>query len=70
MTQGFRPIPVDLKSGLVEVAPNIWTIEAKECVCYRPPMQPRYPYIYRAIIAVQCGIPALTNQKYGLTGLC
>lgn len=49
MTQSFRPIPDNLTSGLVEIAPNIWTIEAKECVCYRPPMQPRYPYPHRAI---------------------
>lgn len=47
MTQSFRPIPGNLTSGLVAIAPNIWTIEAKECVCYRPPMQPRYPYPYR-----------------------
>lgn len=50
MTQSFRPIPENLTSGLVEIAPNIWTIEAKECVCYRPPMQPRYPYTHRAIV--------------------
>lgn len=50
MTQSFRPIPDHLTSGLVEIAPNIWTIEAKECVCYRPPMQPRYPYTHRAIV--------------------
>ncbi|MBD3885922.1 DUF4336 domain-containing protein [Phormidium tenue FACHB-886] len=50
MTQTFRPIPDNLTSGLVEIAPNIWTIEAKECVCYRPPMQPRYSYTHRAIV--------------------
>lgn len=50
MTQSFRPIPENLTSGLVEVALNIWTIEAKECVCYRPPMQPRYPYTHRAMV--------------------
>ncbi len=46
----FRPIQRNIKNGLIEVAPNIWTIEAKECICYRPPMQPRYPYTYRAIV--------------------
>jgi hypothetical protein len=50
MTQPFRPVPSELQSGLVEVAPNLWTIEAKECVCYRPPMQPRYPYTHRAVV--------------------
>jgi len=50
MVQGFRPIPRESKSGLIEVASNIWTIEAKECVCYRPPMQPRYPYTHRAVV--------------------
>lgn len=50
MTQSFRPIPNELESGLVEVASNIWTIEAKECVCYRPPMQPSYPYTHRAVV--------------------
>jgi hypothetical protein len=50
MTPNFRPIPSELKSGLVEVASNIWTIEAKESVCYRPPMQPRYPYTHRAVV--------------------
>lgn len=50
MVQSFRPIPSESKSSLIEVASNIWTIEAKECVCYRPPMQPRYPYMHRAIV--------------------
>lgn len=50
MTQSFRPVPSELKSNLVEVASNIWTIEAKGCVCYRPPMQPRYPYTHRAVV--------------------
>lgn len=49
MTQGFRPIPSKPKSGLIEVAPNIWTIEAEGFVYFRPPMQPRYPYPYRAV---------------------
>lgn len=50
MVQSFRPVPNKSKSGLIEVALNIWTIEAKECVCYRPPMQPRYPYTHRAVV--------------------
>ena len=50
MTLDFRSIPKELKSGLVEVASNIWTIEAKDCVCYRPPMQPRYPYTHRSVV--------------------
>lgn len=50
MTQSFRPIPNESESSLIEVASNIWTIEAKEHVCYRPPMQPRYPYTHRAIV--------------------
>jgi hypothetical protein len=28
MTQSYRPIPVQAKSGLAEVTSNIWTIEA------------------------------------------
>jgi len=50
VVQSFRPVPNKPKSGLIQVAPNIWTIEAKECVCYRPPMQPRYPYTHRAVV--------------------
>lgn len=50
MSQSFRPVPSESKSSLIEVAPNIWTIEAKQCVCYRPPMQPRYPYTHRAVV--------------------
>ena len=50
MTQNFRPIPSELKSGLVEVALNIWTIEAKDYVRYRPPMQPHYPYTHRSVV--------------------
>ncbi|VEP17586.1 conserved hypothetical protein [Hyella patelloides LEGE 07179] len=50
MTQNFRPIPSELKSGLIEVASNIWTIEAKDYVHYRPPMQPRYPYTHRSVV--------------------
>ena len=49
MARSFRPIPSE-PNGLIEVASNIWTIEAKECVCYRPPMQPRYPYPHRAVV--------------------
>ncbi|WP_414624919.1 DUF4336 domain-containing protein [Calothrix sp. CCY 0018] len=49
-TQTFRPIPNENKSGLTKVATNIWTIEAPDCICYRPPMQPRYPYTHRAVV--------------------
>lgn len=48
--KNFRPIPSKTKSGLVEVASNIWTIEASDCVHYRPPMQPSYPYTHRGVI--------------------
>jgi hypothetical protein len=50
MSHNFRSVPSNSNSDLVEVAANIWTIEAKGCVCYRPPMQPRYPYTHRAIV--------------------
>ncbi len=50
MVQSFRPVPNKPESGLVQVDSNIWTVEAKGCVCYRPPMQPRYPYTHRAVI--------------------
>ncbi|MFM7427859.1 MAG: hypothetical protein ACKO7W_23145 [Elainella sp.] len=50
MTQGFRPVPSELNSGLVEVTANVWTLEAQERVGYRPPMQPRYPYSHRAVV--------------------
>ncbi|MGF1485800.1 MAG: DUF4336 domain-containing protein [Prochloraceae cyanobacterium] len=46
----FRQIDNKSKSGLNEIAANISTIEAKDCICFRPPMQPRYPYTYRAIV--------------------
>ena len=50
MVQSFRPVSNKPKSGLVQVASNIWTIEAEKCVCYRPPMQPRYSYTHRAVV--------------------
>ncbi|MFQ5478719.1 MAG: hypothetical protein ACE5E4_08890 [Candidatus Binatia bacterium] len=50
MTEGYRPIPVQLKSGLVEVGSNIWTLEAGGSVYFRPPAQPRYPYPHRAVV--------------------
>ncbi len=50
MVQSFRPVSNKPASGLLEVASNIWTIEAMGCVCYRPPMQPRYPYTHRSIV--------------------
>jgi len=50
VVRSFRPIPSEPESGPIEVASNIWTIEAKECVYYRPPIQPRYPYTHRAVV--------------------
>ncbi|MBE9042691.1 DUF4336 domain-containing protein [Oscillatoriales cyanobacterium LEGE 11467] len=50
MVQSFRPVPERPESGLVPVASNIWTIEAKESLCFRPPAQPRYPYTHRAVV--------------------
>ncbi|MEL6437827.1 MAG: DUF4336 domain-containing protein [Cyanobacteria bacterium J06621_8] len=50
MTRGFRSIPKKLENSLVKVASNIWTIEAKDYVHYRPPMQPRYPYTHRSVV--------------------
>ena len=50
MISHFRSVPEKLESDLVEVASNIWTIEAKDYVYYRPPMQPRYPYTYRSVV--------------------
>jgi hypothetical protein len=50
MVQSFRQVSDTSTSGLIQVDSNIWTIEAKGCVCYRPPMQPRYPYTHRAIV--------------------
>ncbi len=50
MVQSFRPVSNKPASGLIQVDSNIWTIEAKGCVCYRPPMQPRYPYTHRAVV--------------------
>lgn len=50
MVHSFRQVSDIPTSGLVQVDLNIWTIEAKGCVCYRPPMQPRYPYTHRAIV--------------------
>jgi hypothetical protein len=50
VAKGFRPITSKPKSGLIEVASNIWTIEADDFVYFRPPMQPRYPYPYRTVV--------------------
>ncbi len=50
MTLDFRPVPIGLKSSLVKITSNIWTIEAKDYVYYRPPMQPRYPYTHRSVV--------------------
>ena len=48
--KNFRSILSKIKSSLVEVASNIWTIEANDCIHYRPPMQPSYPYTHRGVI--------------------
>jgi Domain of unknown function (DUF4336) len=50
VVQSLRPVPNKPKSGLVQVDLDIWTIEAEKCVCYRPPMQPSYPYTHRAVV--------------------
>lgn len=50
MIQSFRPVPNQSNGSLISIDTNIWTIEAPECVCYRPPMQPRYPYIHRGVV--------------------
>jgi Domain of unknown function (DUF4336) len=50
MVQSFRPASNQSASGLIQADSNIWTIEAEGCVCYRPPMQPRYPYTHRAVV--------------------
>ncbi len=50
MDLGYRPIKLQAKSGLVQVASNIWTIEADGFVYFRPPLQPRYPYPHRAVV--------------------
>ena len=48
--QCFRQIPKDLHSHLIEVASNIWTLEAKNHLYFRPPAQPSYPYPHRAVV--------------------
>ncbi|BAZ40230.1 hypothetical protein NIES4101_61910 [Calothrix sp. NIES-4101] len=50
MVQSFRPVPTKPESGLIQIAENIWTIEATGYVYYRPPIQPRYPYPHRAVV--------------------
>ena len=50
MDHGFRSVPKDRIDGVVEVASDIWTIEAEGFVCFRPPMQPKYPYTYRSTV--------------------
>ena len=50
MDHGFRSIPKDRTDGVVEVALDIWTIEAEGLVYFRPPMQPKYPYTYRSTV--------------------
>ena len=50
MSSGLRPILTGSKSNLIQVASNIWTLEADGFVYYRPPAQPRYPYPHRAVI--------------------
>ncbi|BDM83286.1 DUF4336 domain-containing protein [Acaryochloris marina] len=50
MSLGLRPIPTESKNSLIQIASNIWTIEAEGFVYYRPPAQPRYPYPHRAVV--------------------
>ena len=50
MSLNARPVPSVDESGLAQVDTNIWTIEGEGCVCYRPPIQPSYPYTYRAVV--------------------
>lgn len=50
MSLGLRPLPTDVKSRLIPVASNIWTLEAEGFVYYRPPAQPRYPYPHRGVV--------------------
>lgn len=50
MEFGLRPIPNEVTSPLIEVAANIWTLEADSVVYYRPPAQPRYPFTHRAVV--------------------
>lgn len=50
MSLGLRPIPTEPKNHLIQVASNIWTIEAEGFVYFRPPAQPRYPYPHRGVI--------------------
>lgn len=50
MDTGFRPLPKPLTNPLVQLATNIWTLEADHFVFFRPPAQPRYPYTHRAIV--------------------
>ncbi len=50
MSVGFRSVSGLSESGLVEIAANIWALEAAEPVYYRPPIQPRYPYTHRGVV--------------------
>ena len=47
---GFRPLPQTSSTPIIEVATNIWTIEADQFIYFRPPAQPRYPYTHRAVV--------------------
>lgn len=50
MTQAFKPRSRPSGSLLVEVAPNIWTLEGQHDIYYRPPAQPIYPFPHRAVV--------------------
>lgn len=50
MSLGLRPIPPESENSLIQVASNIWTIEAEGFVYYRPPAQPRYPFSHRGVV--------------------
>jgi len=50
MKHPFRAHPSQSQSPLIEIAPNIWTLEGKDYIHFRPPAQPSYPYPHRAVV--------------------
>ena len=67
MALGVRPIPSKPKSGLIEIAQKIWTIEGEGFVYFRPPMQPRYPYPFRAVAILLDGDSLFIHSPIGLS---
>ena len=47
---GIRALPQDKSRGPIEVAQDIWTLEADELVEFTPAFQPTYPYPIRAVV--------------------